>query len=64
MKVGGTCRICGQTHWMDLPITQDQISDWESGTLIQTAMPQLDDNQREFMISGSHQKCFEELFDE
>ena len=37
---------------MDLPITEDQYNSWQSGTLIQVAMPNLTKDQREFLITG------------
>ena len=44
--------LTGKVHTMDLPITQEQIDSWVNGELIQNAMPQLDREQREFLISG------------
>lgn len=64
MIVRGTCIFCKETHWKDLDITSAQMCDWQGGTLIQVAMPQLDDDEREFLVSGSHKNCFEEAFDE
>tara|TARA_R100000687_G_C6393261_1_gene138312 strand:+ start:258 stop:464 length:207 start_codon:yes stop_codon:yes gene_type:complete len=43
----------GETHRMDLPITESQLARWEAGTLIQVAMPQLTVEQREFMMTGA-----------
>ena len=44
--------LSGKTNEMELPITKEQIEDWESGRLIQHAMPHLDKWQREFLITG------------
>ena len=44
--------LSGKTNEMELPITKEQIEDWESGRLIQHAMPHLDEWQREFLITG------------
>jgi len=44
--------VSGKVHAMDLDVTQDQIDAWNSGMYIQDAMPQLNDEQREFMMTG------------
>ena len=42
----------GKTHTAEIPVTQEQIDDWKGGTLIQRAMPNLNANQREFIMTG------------
>jgi len=37
---------------MDIPVTQSQIDAWESGTLIQDAMPNVSADHREFLKTG------------
>lgn len=44
--------VSGKVHAMDLDVTQDQIDAWNSGMYIQDAMPQLSDDEREFMMTG------------
>jgi len=44
--------VSGKVHAMDLDVTQDQIAAWNSGMYIQDAMPQLNDEEREFMMTG------------
>ena len=44
--------LSGKINEMELPITNEQIEDWQSGRLIQHAMPHLDEWQREFLITG------------
>ena len=44
--------LTGHEHTMDLNVTIQQIKDWEEGTLIQDAMPNLNSIEREFIISG------------
>lgn len=44
--------ISGKINEMELPITSEQFEDWQSGRLIQHAMPHLNDHQREFLMSG------------
>ena len=42
----------GEWNTMDIPVTQSQIDDWESGTLIQDAMPNVSVEDREFLKTG------------
>ena len=45
--------VSGRVNSMLLPTTQGKIEYWiESGKLIQDVMPDLNDNQREFLMSG------------
>lgn len=62
MKITKTSTLTGRVHTMDLPITQEQIDRWERGTLIQVAMPRLNPDEREFLISGITPEEWEETF--
>ena len=42
----------GQTNAKDIDVTESQIALWESGTLIQHAMPELSPSDREFIMTG------------
>jgi len=42
----------GEWNSMDIPVTQAQIDDWESGALIQDAMPDVSLEGREFIKTG------------
>ena len=42
----------GQVRTLDIPVTYDQLYEWERGTLIQNAMPNLTAGQREFLMTG------------
>ena len=44
--------ISGETNVWDIPCTPEQLHAYNEGELIQRAMPNLTDNQREFIISG------------
>jgi hypothetical protein len=37
---------------MSLPITEEQYTAWEQGTLVQNAMPHLSPDEREFIMTG------------
>lgn len=42
----------GKVRELELNVTQEQIDRWQSGELIQNAMPHLSVDEREFLISG------------
>jgi len=42
----------GRTVTLDIPCTPEQFARWESGVLIQNAMPQVPAPLREFLTSG------------
>ena len=52
MKLTKTSMMTGNTHEMDLDITEDQLNDWNQGQLIQDVMPELSPEAREFLITG------------
>jgi hypothetical protein len=49
---------------MTIPVTQAQLDDWDSGTLIQDAMPHLSADEREFIMTGITEDEWERLFPE
>lgn len=54
--------ITGKDHQMDLPVTEEQLTRWQRGELIQNVMPELTPVQREFLISGMTPEEQEEIF--
>jgi len=62
MEITKKSKLSGKEHTMDLDITQDQIAQWLNGELIQVAMPNLTNDQREFLISGSTPEEWDEIF--
>ena len=52
MTITRTCPITKKTNTFDLDVTLEQIADWQSGTLIQNAMPNLSADEREFVKTG------------
>ena len=52
MKITRTSMFTGIERTLDLPITEAQLSEWEAGTLIQKAMPELSADEREFVMTG------------
>ena len=45
-------KISNEIHSLNLNVTQDQLNNWLNGSLIQEAMPQLNDDEREFIMTG------------
>mgnify|MGYP003653165969 FL=1 len=52
MKITRTSRLSAETNVMDIDITQEQLALWESGMLIQDAMPNIGSDEREFIMTG------------
>jgi hypothetical protein len=53
-----------QMYTMELPVSQERIEIWASGAgaLIQDAFPELNADQREFLMSGATPEKWEEMF--
>jgi len=52
MRIERQSVLTGKTHVMDLPVTMHQYLSWREGMLIQDAMPNLSDDEREFIMTG------------
>ena len=54
----------GIMNEMDLPITQEQLDEFESDNsrLVQDVFPNLNSEQREFLMTGSTSAEWEDLF--
>lgn len=44
--------ITGETNVMDIKVTREQLNAWESGKLIQDALPHLTPGERDFIKLG------------
>jgi hypothetical protein len=44
--------LSGKMHAREIDVTETQIADWQNGTLIQNAMPNLSADDREFIKTG------------
>ena len=54
------CRTCGDTHI--LMVNAQDKKRWMEGELIQDAMPYLSADERELLISGTCETCFDKMF--
>lgn len=55
-----TCEMCGKT--VNIEAYPQDISDWENGELIQSALPYLNADEREILISKTCGECFDRMF--
>ena len=55
------CRICKRRGLIQ-DVSVDGYLDWQSGMNIQDALPELDDDQRELMMTGTHAHCWLRLW--
>jgi len=44
--------LSGNVNVMDIDVTPAQIDAWEQGMLVQSAMPDLSADEREFIMTG------------
>ena len=52
MRVSRRSPVSGLVNVREIPVTPEQIARWNSGELIQRAMPDLSAGDREFLMSG------------
>lgn len=63
MQITRTSMISGVTRTMDIPVTLEQLYQWEIvGQNIQDVMPDLTDDQREFIMTGIIAEEWDEVF--
>ena len=56
--------LSGTVRTRELDITQEQVDDWKSGTLVQASFPNLNANDREFWMTGITPEEWDEAFPE
>jgi len=69
MQVTRRSQFTGNYNTMNLNITQEQLSEYENrelgkGRLIQDIFPNLSRTEREFLMTGSTQQEWDEMFGE
>jgi hypothetical protein len=65
MKVTYTtkaCSHCGKTSKMKLD--GEAYDNWRGGMYVQRAFPGMSSDDRELLVSGTHPKCWDEMFPE
>jgi len=54
------CFHCGEHGWIE--VSTEGVDKYKAGAFVQEAFPELDKTLREQIISGTHPKCWEEMF--
>ena len=54
------CRLCNEVA--DLTVNIEGFIAWQGGKLIQEALPELDADDRELLISGTCPTCWDKMF--
>ena len=54
--------LTGKSNTMDISVTGKQLQEWQKGTLIQEAMPNLTPDEREFIMTGSTTADWEDMY--
>ena len=55
------CVICKRVKTLELNV--DAMKEWQNGKLIQDAFPNLSEDDRELMISGTCGECFDAMME-
>lgn len=61
MLITKTSLISGITRTRNIAITNKELEAWQSGMLIQDAMPALSEAEREFVLTGITQDEWQQL---
>lgn len=62
VHVKRTCPLCGKESSVEMPY--EAWLQWHSGLSAQKAWPDGTPGQREVLVSGSHESCFDKAFEE
>lgn len=64
MKITRQDPFTGKTNHWDIPVTEEQLTKWQRGVLIQDAIPNLTPEQREFIMTGITPASWDEALKE
>lgn len=64
MKIMMNSMLTGRINEREIDVTEEQLARWRAGGLIQDVMPDLSDEDREFLISGATPEEWKEAFGE
>lgn len=62
MKITKRSPRTGRMNTRVINVTEEQIKDWQNGTLIQNAMPNISDDDREFLMTGLTPEDWDAMF--
>jgi len=63
MKITRVSSFTGIERTWDIPVSQEQLDRWENGELVQNAMPELTEDEREFIMTGATPEEWENVFE-
>jgi hypothetical protein len=61
MKITRTNPFNGEINTIDIDVTDEQVQAYMDGALIQNAFPQLTAGEREFILTGITEECWEAM---
>lgn len=65
MKITKTSPFTGKETTLEIPgLTEQMLSDWKGGMLIQKAMPGISAEHREFLMTGITPEEWDALFED
>ena len=64
MQIVRTSPVSGITRSLEIPCTEEQMTAYKNGALIQVAFPNLTADQREFILTGITKDEWDMLFEE
>jgi hypothetical protein len=62
MLITRKSQFSGTVRTLDIPVTEAQMAAWQNGMLIQAAMPDLTQSQREFLKTGITDEEWDAIF--
>lgn len=62
VEITKECLVCGGDNTVHMPI--EAFKAWQQGEYIQYAWPQASAEQREAVLSGMHDGCFDMLWED
>lgn len=54
------CVVCGVKSFVE--VQEDDYRRWQGGVLAQRAFPEMHHRDREMLITGTHPKCWDEMY--
>jgi len=64
MQITKTSRLTGQINTRYIDVTEDMLLEWQAGALIQSVMPHLSADDREFIMTGITPEEWDSIFPE
>lgn len=62
MQITKTSIFTGVTHTREIDVTDDMLLEWRAGALIQSVMPHLSADDREFLMTGATPEEWDTIF--